>query len=314
MPTIEYLFLGFRHKFFILSLTILLTICGYYFAISKLKTNYTATLFVSIAVKDEGKIDLYSSTLENLQAADLFTETIQGWFKNPSFINRIKTQAENLSNLTAKKQEKQNLVINFTTNTIEESEKNQKAIWNILNSEINLYNTATSTDFSIAISNQDYLLKESNSKIYIFLALLIGLIISYLCAYFYEKSQGFLLSKNELYKILKLKPLYQFKNFKHLQNQQIEFANITMAIFDNNQPQILYFTPEIKENILNIFNSSKKIKKNIKFLLFSNQLNELENSSPTIIICQLGKTLLADLAKIKKLNLAHYEVIIFNQL
>ncbi len=134
----EYILLGWRNKIFIISVTVAITILGFILISAQLASKYSATLFISIAVKDQNT-SLNSSTLENLQAADLFTETIQGWFKNPNFMKRIKDSKLEISEITAKKQEKQNLLINFETEQKIESEQAQKVILETLNSELDTY-------------------------------------------------------------------------------------------------------------------------------------------------------------------------------
>src|SRR5690606_15941862 len=69
-------------------------------------STHQATIFASIAIRD----DVNSSSFDDFQAADQFTESIQGWFKNPSLLKDIASRAHvDTVSLAARKQEKQNL-------------------------------------------------------------------------------------------------------------------------------------------------------------------------------------------------------------
>ena len=144
--------------------------------------NFNTTIFLSIGIKQT----LASGSYDDVQAADQFTETIQGWMKNPALIERIENQTKNNIGFSRHKQEKQNLVITFTAETNADANKIATILLKELNNEIETYNRAINGQFTIATSGIS--INEDDNKIYLYgaLGIIIGLVLSIGLAYLHE--------------------------------------------------------------------------------------------------------------------------------
>lgn len=151
--------------------------------------TYNATIFVNLGVKEKNGLSQGNSSAYDLvQAADAFSETVQGWFKNPEFTSRIKNSLSAGIDVSAKKQEKQNLVITFKAPDETFAKKAAQSIRDNLQQEIGTYNLATNSSFQIAIYNAEFRTESSSVKyLILIIGLILGLMISMLLKLFVEK-------------------------------------------------------------------------------------------------------------------------------
>lgn len=129
---------------------------------------YGTTVFLNIGAKSNSQI----SPFDTVEAADAFTETVMGWFKNPDFLAKVAAQAGYDTEPAARKQEKQNLVITYKTQNTDQAQKVFQAVTMNLKSEIDKYDTATASGFIITSASID----TAESKIHWSLFGLAGII------------------------------------------------------------------------------------------------------------------------------------------
>lgn len=158
------------------------------FALIKNKNIYKATIFLSIGVyeADTAKTSPKNSIYENVQAADQFTETVQGWFKNPNFLQRIEEKTGTKISISAHKQEKQNLVVTFSNPSKQQAQKMGEVIQIELTGELNTYNKQTNTAFQLAIFGLNVNEEQVNLPLFIILGLFAGFALGIGIVYVYE--------------------------------------------------------------------------------------------------------------------------------
>jgi capsular polysaccharide biosynthesis protein len=179
----SHLYLYKRKWISILLITLIALSTSIVYVVSSTPANFDATLFLSIGYKKDKEI---GTSLDNVQAADHFSETVQGWLKNPDFIKRVHSDKYFLADLSASKQEKQNLVITFSTTSGDNADTIADSIVTELKKEIQNYNNKSGSEFQIAIQSVN--ITENNNKFLkiIIIGLLAGIIFGIALAYFYE--------------------------------------------------------------------------------------------------------------------------------
>ena len=172
MTISEHLKLAYKNKILILFVTFIALICGFVIANNNQQFRYNNTIFYIFGVQDANhQTDLY----ENLQAADQITESIQGWFKDPSFLENINRQSAPAFALKSKKQDKNNLVITFASDSEANGKIFSQSVNKTLSDQINSYNAHS--DLQIKISSQAHHVSEKGSElaIYLLISLLLGI-------------------------------------------------------------------------------------------------------------------------------------------
>jgi len=162
--------------------TVLTTILGVVYT-----TNKTVgTIFVNIGAVEKITTSNENNLYDTIQAADQFSETVQGWLKNPSLLETINRQSGYQANLTTRKQERQNFTITFKTQSEEAANKIITAIKNNMEQLISLYNTNNSSNFTLSLFT--YTVKQSETTILIFLlsGLFAGIFIGYFFALYWN--------------------------------------------------------------------------------------------------------------------------------
>jgi hypothetical protein len=129
----------------IIALTVITTALSVAFGMHFNKTSFATTAFLTLGAKQS----VVLSPLDTAQAADHFSELVQGWFKNPAMLNKIETQSGSKPDLNARKQEKQNLVITYKTATEEAAKKVSQAMEQVLKDEITNYNLQNNSEFTL---------------------------------------------------------------------------------------------------------------------------------------------------------------------
>lgn len=132
-----------RHFFPIFLSTVLSGLLFIYVATQKTAPSYHTILFTTIANQSE------SSSQENEQASTYFGETLMGWFRNPSFLNKIFETAGIQGAISAHKQERQNLIIEIDSANQADGEKLAQKTLTALEAEIVTFNQKTQSNFQI---------------------------------------------------------------------------------------------------------------------------------------------------------------------
>jgi hypothetical protein len=128
---------------------VLSAVFGYFYN----KTAFNNTIFITIAAGQASNLGQPSEPFETVQASDSFTETVMGWFKNPSFLEQVKSVSGQNVDFSVRKQEKQNLVVTFKTGTSEEGKRIGQITEEVLRGEIAKYNQATDSDFRMPVAD-----------------------------------------------------------------------------------------------------------------------------------------------------------------
>lgn len=194
MTISEHLKLAYRNKILILFVTFIALICGFVVANNNQQFRFNNTIFYIFGVQDANhQTDLY----ENLQAADQITESIQGWFKDPSFLESINQQGALSYGLKSKKQDKNNLVITFTSDSAANGKFFSQSINTTLADRINSYNAHS--DLQIRISSQSHHVSEKGSELglYLFVSLLLGIVLGQISALLFEFLRGKLSTRSK---------------------------------------------------------------------------------------------------------------------
>lgn len=129
-------------------------------------------IFTTIAAENFGREG------DATDAANYFSETIKGWLKNPSLLSEVEEQSgiSNIS-LSAHPQERQNLVIDVTASSTEDSEATARVLLEVLAKRINAYNLETKASFKLIPQGMNtYQLATRSQFIYILGGLIAGAI------------------------------------------------------------------------------------------------------------------------------------------
>lgn len=104
--------------------------------------SYEMTLFMTVLSSDED-----SSIQEKETAAHFFAEAVLGWTLSPAF-----TEELNFS-LFSRKQERGNIVFQFSSESPDELKKMQNHFQRILEKKLSHYNSLANTQFSLLLDN-----------------------------------------------------------------------------------------------------------------------------------------------------------------
>lgn len=170
----------------ILALTLLTAIASTAFGFLMVKMPWNGTTFINIGAKQNFQQQSNSSLLENIQASDAFSETVQGWFKNASFTNGVEERAGTNVNFSARKQEKQNIVVTYKSSSEANIKKISQVLEENLRIELGKYNLATGTDFQVTLFDTTIDESKDNLLIFIAMGLALGLIFGFGVCTIYE--------------------------------------------------------------------------------------------------------------------------------
>lgn len=171
----------------IVIIMVMTMILGFGFSALRNKTPFSTTILLSIGVKDTSNTASNSSTYEDVQAADQFTETVHGWFKNPQFLAALTNEKTYVpENFSVRKQEKQNLVVTYDSYNEESSAQTSTMIKNFIEGQLTTYNQKTNSHFELAIYAAATEAKKSLLLILMMLGLVGGFILGSIISYCYE--------------------------------------------------------------------------------------------------------------------------------
>jgi len=310
MEIISHLNLLKRHTAKLIIIILIAITAGTTIGLNKKSQSYLNTTFINIGAQTNDQI------LDSVEASDKFTETIQGWFRNPKITNKInqeiktncKTCNENI-NISASKQEKQNLILTFKSTTETNAEKEEQAIKTILQNEINQYNKSTNSTFKLTIFETTTTKASNKLYLYIIISFIVGIIIAIIAVYLFEGYFGLISHKWQIEKILKRKTDDTIKN-NQVENQNISYILALLKKEDHKKIIItgIGFLPEkLEKNLM-----EGLPKKEIETIIFpENAITLSSNENKNIVIAiKPGTSKLEDLKKLKKLLPKNYISII----
>lgn len=186
MSFLEYLGLVKRHWLATIILTAL--VCGSSIFLVQWKNAkpFETTIFLTIGNVWESGTGNAAGPAENAQAADQFSETVQGWFKNPQFLDKIKKSSGVTSDIGSRKQEKQNVIVTFPSGSVQEAQKVASNMQTILENEINGYDLKTNSKFTAAIFEVNTEEKPLSLLLFALIGLAGGILVSSFALYGYE--------------------------------------------------------------------------------------------------------------------------------
>ena len=303
MNPYDYFKLATRHIYLILLLTIVSTIGGYLYSLSINTNSHTATLFVTLGIQDKSQSK--TSSYENLQAADQMTESIQGWFKDPSFIKEININ----SPLLAKKQEKGNLLISYSAIDKEKADNISNQILSTLGARISQYNSNSDLQISIATHNLDINQQAAKSSIMIFIGTIIGLIMGFFGAWLWEYLRQVTTSNPQITSISNHNILASYTN-------KLDFEK-------NHQFLCKYLNEKHKQQALQIIDLTRNNKfaldtihkhtdlGNITNLRLPADYNRISAKTPALIMIEIGYSKIQTIKEIINLEIPQLEIISF---
>jgi len=149
MNPIFYIKLILQH-FVTFSVIVIFTVCSSIFFSYSFFNDYKtkALIFTTIGVVNE------SRAYDHVQGAAYFAETVQGWLKNPVFLEKILSKSQVTASITAYRQERQNMVIEITAKSKNDAEVVSENVVQLLSEEISQYNTETNSNFTIMVQGE----------------------------------------------------------------------------------------------------------------------------------------------------------------
>jgi len=182
----EFLSTLFTHWKKIALIAVLTAIAATAFGIIYNRNSFSATIFINIGAIQDNTFSNPGNPFEALQAADQFTESVQGWFKNPLLLETIRTESGIRADFSIRKQEKQNLLITYKTDSLESAKTIAEITRKNLEKQITIYNGRNSSNFTIP--SYDSFITESQLPLVLFsmLGLFAGIFIGYYLTIFWE--------------------------------------------------------------------------------------------------------------------------------
>ncbi|MBD3327891.1 hypothetical protein GF340_01155 [Candidatus Peregrinibacteria bacterium] len=301
MDFLAHIYLLRRRGLLILFTALIISLLGTFFLTGtftqddKDDKSWQGTVFISLGT-DQNNLES-STTLDNVTAADQFTETVQGWFKNPNLINRINENFDQGISFNARRQEKQNLVITYSFNSVENTLNDQitEHIKTELQNDIEEYNANTNSAFEIALfqTNVEQVFPSETKIILIIVmaAFAIGLFI----AYAYEYIMGIVSFPWQISGLLRKRFFAKFVLKKsELRNQNKAYITSLLNQTSATRNQII----AMNINSADLENLAKSIEKSV-IIHFPDQIDELDQKATLIVLAKIGSTTVANLEKIK---------------
>lgn len=308
MNTSSYISLLCRRWKETFAIMLLTATASFFFGLYFNKTSTSATIFINIGAKnvslgENAEIDMY----ENVQAADQFTETVQGWFKNPTLTSRIEEQSNTKVAFTARKQEKQNLIVTYKAENEQIGGKIAESLQSTLQQEITEYNEGTNSNFQIALYSIDIKNQNISSVLFAFLGAIIGLFLGIFVSYGYEYFFGFASYDHQIETILDKKQLDKL-SMRKMNDKNVAFLGTFIERMGDKNIVLagVNFAPIKLLNVL----KEKHRHKALSSLDFPVESAKLSHTETVFVVCRLGKTKLDDLKKIVTLLPKDFHLVI----
>lgn len=302
----DYLKLILRNKLLIIIVAVFSVAAAYFYSTTFNSNPYQSTLFLTFGIQDKA-ISPTTSTYENLEAADQITESIQGWFKDPGFTNQI-TQTSQLNYpINAKKQEKNNLIIEFNSPDLTSAQHYSDSIVSSLNQRLLQYNSKSDLQINIATSTLDN--QRSANRIYLILAVAlgIGLIIGFLASLLWELTHGLIQSNQQIEGTLHHKILATYKNDRVFKKTYFFLCKFLNEHYSNQPLQIIDLTHKSKFGVETISKHTEL--KEIKTIKLPTDFSSLSLTTPTLIIAELGYSKQTNLEELKNFHFNQLQII-----
>jgi hypothetical protein len=150
----DFLIFLYRRLLAVLMITVLAVLLGLGYTLQFDKGSKNGLMFLTFGMEIPDAVPaVYMITSDGHNIVDHFAETVQGWFLNPAFDARIDAAAGQDVSLSVRKQEKQNLLVEFAVPLDGDLELAGNAILDNVQEDMTDYSLATNTDFVLALSS-----------------------------------------------------------------------------------------------------------------------------------------------------------------
>lgn len=306
MTIIEYFKLAQRNFLLIAFCLLCGSTTGFWLANKQPINLVEHSILVNLAIQDKTRA---TSAHDNLQAADHITESIQGWLKSHSFQTDLQNKFPNSLAFTAKKQEKDNLVISFTNTDTEQARTFSQNLIQLINQWIEQYNQKSDLNIILNAEPLASTAKPIPLALYLIISSLMGLIIGYLASWYYEIINNKLTSAQQFHSIFTTTP-FSFSNSRDFKKHHQYFSKYLNQKYQHQPLQILDLTHKNKIGVETI--SKHGHFQSIKSWNIPNDLEHIAIDHPTIILGELGYTSVNDLTSLHRLGIQKVEGIIFD--
>lgn len=294
MDSSSHLYLYRRHWLSIAIITVLSVATVAIFTVVPNPSTHEGTLFLSIGVRQTQDM---STSYDDVQAADQFAETVQGWFKNPNLIGRIEERSGGKADLSARKQEKQNLIVSFDAVSEVQARQLADATIEELRSEIQAYNAETESNYTLALAHATITEEGTRAVLFIILAVILGIALGTGLAYLYEYLFGIASFRGQVEEVFGKKSDETITP----RAKSLTFLSALIAKLPHHKTLIIGITTSAKE-------IQEKLSKEPEVLTFprdAEQMTDLHNRN-IVVACKLGKSRLEDIQKIASFLPAEY--------
>lgn len=287
-----------------LALSVLVVAATMSLVLWKNTAPYETTIFISIGNNQNSALD-QESAYENVQAAEHFSETVQGWFKNPKFQERIKMNSS--SEMNARKQEKQNLVVTFSSERAEEGQLGSEKLKNELEKEISGYNSGTNSDFQIAVYTFDTKHKPLSFALFLIISIIGGLVLASFALYGYEYLFEKVTTSAQAAEILERQPVDKLPSLSP-KKKDVGFLSAHLSRREGKNIQIVGAGVDAGKLTKSLDRLGHG--KSLHTVIFPEESDKIAHDGLQLVVCVLGKTSLDDLRKLKTLVSASFDLLI----
>lgn len=271
--------------------------------------NGTGTLFLSIGAGQGAFKTEESDTKYGISAAGQFAETVHGWLKNPAILESVAEKVGHGVEINAYKQEKQNIVVNYSSSSQEDSQKTANAIEAEIVNKIRQYDNETGSDFKLAVFTAHYAQAGSKLPVFVLLGILLGIFLgaglSYLYEFFFDKVSA----------VFQVEGILNRKSHDIISQKDIKANAIPYltTLIDNmpNRYNILAgvnFIPETLEKCL----AQHDLKSEYEIVEFPKSIGRVAKMTKEnlVVVVKLGKTRKTELSKIKNYLPGNYILVV----
>lgn len=267
--------------------------------------GHDGTIFLTIGTQRLADQDI-STSYDDALAADNFSETVSGWFKNPVFVKKISETAGVEAGLAGRRQERLNVVVTYSTATSEQAQAISTSTRQILEDSISEFNSNTNRQFKIARYESQIQESASKSNLLIFVSLVLALAAAVALAYVQEYIRGTVSWKHQITSTL-LKEVDFHLTPRDLKNNGGSLPNLIKYLSLKN-PLLagINFDPS---KIAKIIGNSEHVGEVISVSFPGNA--ELGNH--TVLLCKLGTTKQTELRNIRAILPEKYLLVSFTE-
>lgn len=304
MTFLDYLSLMRRNAAAALLITLLITGTTLCLVLYKNRSPYVSTIFVSIGNAQNGN-QAESSSYDRVQAADHFTETVQGWFKNPEFQKRIRIEGS--SETSVRKQEKQNLVLSFTSENAEAAKKMNENTKSELQREIDTFNSVTNNEFKIAIYSENIEKKQLPVMLFLIISVIGGAILSSFAIYGYEYLFRFISSPSQAEAVTQKTAIEILPGVK-TQKEKLQF--LAGYLYRREMKRIQLIGARIETAPIAKSIQALVVEKTVHSVLFPQESGKIAPQNHHIVVCALGRTTENDIRRLRTLLSDTFDLLI----